>query len=69
MSGLLRDHESWLEAGLVLLGLGVLGGLAALVAGRLSGDSRRGARHAERSPSPGAVSDERHQNIAGPSPR
>jgi hypothetical protein len=69
MSGRLPDHESWIEAGLVLLGLGVAAGLAALVVGRLSGDARRGARHAEGSPSPGAVLDERHQNIAGPSPR
>jgi hypothetical protein len=65
----LPDRESWIEAGLVALGLGVVGGLAALVAGRLTGDARRGARHAEGSPSPGAVSDRRHQNIAGPSPR
>ena len=69
MSDRLPDYESWLEAGLVVLGLGVSGGLAILVAGRLTGDARRGARHAEGSPEPGAVSDERHQNIAGPSPR
>jgi hypothetical protein len=69
MSVHLPDHETWLEVGLVALGLGVLGGLAALVAGRLSGDVRRGARQAEGSPSPGEVSDQRHQNIAGPSPR
>ena len=65
----LPDHESWLEVGLMMLGLGVLGGLGALVVGRVVGDVRRGGRHAEGSPSPGAVSDERHQNIAGPSPR
>jgi hypothetical protein len=69
MSGQLPDHETWLEVGLMALGVGVLGGLAALVVGRVAGDVRRGRRHAEGSPSPGAVSDERHQNIAGPSPR
>ena len=69
MTDRLPDNESWLEAGLLVLALGVLGGLAALAAGRLSGDVRRGGRHAEGSPSPGAVSDRRHQNIAGPSPR
>ena len=69
MTDRLPDHESWLEAGLIALGLGVLVGLAALVAGRLTGDVRRGSRHAEGSPSPGAVPDQRHQNIAGPSPR
>jgi hypothetical protein len=69
MSGHRSDHEAWLEVGLLVLGLGVLGGLAALAVGRLAGDARRGARHAEPSPSPGSVSDQRHQNIAGPSPR
>lgn len=69
MSGHLPDRESWVEMGLVALGLGVLGGLAALVAGRLTGDTRRGSRHAEPGPAPGTVPDERHQNIAGPSPR
>jgi hypothetical protein len=69
MSDRLPDRAGWLEAGLVVLGLGVLGGLAALAAGRLAGDARRGARHAEDAPSPGSVSDRRHQNIAGPSPR
>jgi hypothetical protein len=63
------DRATWIEGGLVLLGLGVLGGLAALVVGRLSGDARRGARHAAHSPAPGSVPDERHQNIGGPSPR
>jgi hypothetical protein len=65
----LPDRETWIEGGLLLLGLGVLGGLASLIFGRLSGDARRGARHAEHSPAPGSVPDERHQNIAGPSPR
>ena len=65
----LPDWESWIEGGLVLLGLGVVGGVASLVFGRFSGDARRGARHAERTPAPGSVPDERHQNIAGPSPR
>ena len=69
MMGALPDRETWIEAGLVVLGLGVLVGLAALVIGRLSGDARRVARHAEDSPSPGAVPDQRHQNIAGSSPR
>jgi hypothetical protein len=69
MTRLLPDDESWIEAGLVILGLGVLSGLIALAFGRLSGDARRGARHAEQRPSPGSVPDERHQNIAGPSPR
>jgi hypothetical protein len=69
MTDRLPDHETWLEMGLAVLGFGVLAGLVALLAGRLGGDARRGSRHAEGSPSPGAVSDQRHQNIAGPSPR
>jgi hypothetical protein len=69
MSGQLPDHETWLEVGLMALGVGVLGGLAALLVGRLAGDAGRGARHAEGSPAAGTVSDQRHQNIAGPSPR
>jgi hypothetical protein len=69
MSGRRPDHETWLEAGLTALGIGLLGGLVALLIGRLAGDAGRGARRAEGSPSPGAVSDQRHQNIAGPSPR
>ena len=69
MTRTLPDHESWIEAGLVVLGLGVLGGLLALLFGRLSGDARRGSRHAEGPPALGSIPDHRHQNIAGPSPR
>jgi hypothetical protein len=69
MSGRFPNHETWLEIGLIALGIGVLGGLAALLIGRFVGDAGRGARHAEGSPSPGVVSDQRHQNNAGPSPR
>jgi len=69
MNGISADRESWAEVGFVALGLGVLGGLLALLFGRLSGDARRGARHAEGAPAPGSVPDHRHQNIAGPSPR
>ena len=69
MSRALPDRESWIEAGLLALGLGVLGGLASLAIGRLAGDAQRGARHAEQAPTPGSVPDQRHQNIAGPLPR
>lgn len=69
MRRLTADREAWAETGLALLGLGVLGGLLALVLGRLSGDAQRGSRHAEAPPAPGNVPDARHQNIAGPSPR
>jgi hypothetical protein len=69
MSRLSGDSESWAEAGFILLGLGVLGGLLALLGGRLFGDARRGSRHAEAPPAPGNVPEHRHQNIAGPSPR
>jgi hypothetical protein len=69
MTDRLPDHETWLEVGLAALGLGVLAGLIALLVGRLGGDAGRGARRAEQSPSAGSVPDQRHQNIAGPSPR
>jgi hypothetical protein len=69
MTDRLPDHETWLEAGLAVLGLGVLAGLIALLVGRLGGDAGRSARHAEQAPTAGSVPDQRHQNIAGPSPR
>jgi hypothetical protein len=62
------DRELVLEIGFVAVGLGILGALAVLVVGRLSGDARRGARHAEGPPSVGSVPAERHQNLSS-SPR
>jgi hypothetical protein len=63
------DAERAFEAGIVILGLGLLGGLAALLFGRASGDIRRGRRHAEAPPTAGAVANERHQHISAVSAR
>lgn len=62
------DRELILEIGLGAVGLGLLSGLAALVLGRVLGDRRRGARHAEGPPLVGSVPPERHQNLSS-SPR
>jgi hypothetical protein len=61
--------EKALEVGLQLVGALLLGGLGLLVFGRAGGDMLRGKRQAERPPSRGQVSSERHQNIAASSPR
>jgi hypothetical protein len=63
------DPAVILEAGLGLLGLAILGGLALLLGSRLLGDAQRGRRHAERPPELGVIPDERHQHIAASSPR
>jgi hypothetical protein len=68
MKFLSGDHELLLEMGLVGVALGILGGLAVLVFGRLAGDTQRRARHAEGPPSAGSVPAERHENLSS-SPR
>jgi hypothetical protein len=59
-----RDRELALEVGFGLVGAGILGALALLVAGRVWGDTQRGARHAEAPPPAGSVPTERHQNMS-----
>jgi hypothetical protein len=61
-------RELVLELGIGGVGLCILGGLAILVVGRLSGDAQRGGRRAEGPPSAGSVPPERHQNLSS-SPR
>ena len=63
------ERATWLEAGLVLTAVGLIGGLAVLVFGRAAGGVRRGRRRDEDPPAPGSVSPNRHQNIAAASPR
>jgi hypothetical protein len=60
------DRELVLELGLIGAGLGVLGGLALLLVGRIAGDAQRRGRHAEDAPSAGSVPPERHQNLSSP---
>jgi len=62
------DPELVLEIGFAAVGLGILGGLALLLLGRLSGDAQRTGHHAEGPPSAGSVPAERHQNLSS-SPR
>ncbi len=58
------DREVWLEAGFVLFGLGLLGGLGMLLLGRAKGKAQHHERRAQGAPAPGSVSDQRHRNIA-----
>ena len=62
-------EETLLLAGLGAFGALILGGLAVLVFGRLSGGLVRGKRHSEGPPSEGSVSPERHQNTGAVSSR
>ncbi len=57
------DREAVLEVGFVLLTVGFLGGLAALVGGRLFGERHRRRGFADTVPA-GAVPDERHQHLS-----
>jgi hypothetical protein len=63
------DTAAVFEVGVVVLGLGLLGGLAALLLGRANGDIQRGRRYAEGPPAAGAVANERHQHIGAVSAR
>ena len=58
-----RDRELALEVGFGLVGAGILGALALVLAGRVWGDAQRGARRAEAPPPVGSVPAERHQNL------
>jgi len=58
------DRELALELGVAAAGLGIVTGLALLVAGRVSGDRQRRARHTEGPPIPGSVPAARHQNLS-----
>ncbi len=61
------DQESLLEIGLLLLGAGILTGIAALLYGRARGSARHGERKAgtvRRNPAAaGTMSGDRHRNI------
>ncbi len=57
------DPESFLEAGLMLFGLGLVGGLAVLLLGRVSGGMRRSRRMSASPPAAGSIPGSRHQNI------
>ncbi len=57
------DREMLLEAGLVLFGMGLLGGLGILMLGRAKGKVQHHQQHAKGAPSPGSLPTERHQNI------
>ena len=58
-----------LEIGLGLVGAALLGGLAALVFGRLGGHAEWHAGHAEAAPPQGSVPPGRHEQISSASPR
>ncbi len=61
------DQESLLEIGLLLLGAGILTGIAALIYGRMKGNGRHSERKAgtvRRNPAAaGTMSSDRHRNI------
>ncbi len=64
MNEIKLDRELALEAGFVLFGALLLGGLGILVAGRLGGGTERARRRAQPAPRRGSVRPERHRNIA-----
>lgn len=64
---LIPDLESLLEAGLVLMAVGCLGGLAVLALGRAAGSVRRAQSHGV--PARGSVPVERHHNTGAVSAR
>ncbi len=59
----IRDQETWLEIGLLVLGLGILAGIVVVMYGRARGGTRQGERRAQNPPAAGSLSGERHQNI------
>ncbi|HET7037424.1 MAG TPA: hypothetical protein VFI42_17190 [Thermomicrobiaceae bacterium] len=58
-----------LEGAIALVALLIAGGLLYFVAGHLIGGARRQARKRRTAPSPGAVPNERHQNVTAVSVR
>jgi hypothetical protein len=60
----MKDRESWLEVGLVLLIGGVLIGVGVLAFGRASGSMQHTAGHAQEPPGEGEVPANRHQHIS-----
>jgi hypothetical protein len=65
-----RDHVTrLLEIGLGLCGAALLGGLAALVLGRLGGHAQWRVGDAEARPPAGSVAPDRHEQISSASPR
>ncbi len=63
------DPETWLEAGLALLGGGLFTGILILLLSRVLGEAQRGGRSAESPPIPGSIPAERHRNIGGAAAR
>ncbi len=57
------DTENWLEISFILLGAGMLGALAVLAAGGLSGPRRRMKIFREAPPAAGEVPSQKHQGI------
>ncbi len=60
-----RARNIPLDAGVFILALGILSGLAILVFGQAAGQAQQSKQHAEQPPSGGEVPNERHQNISG----
>ncbi len=69
MKKALKEPETWLEAGLLTLGLGLLAGLGVLVFGRSAGGVRHQRGRAQAAPTPGSLRPGRHQNVQANSAR
>ena len=65
----MKDRETALEIGLILLAAGLVAAAGVLVFGRASGGAHRGARHHESAPERGSIGAERHQNTSTVSAR
>ena len=63
------DPESYLEAGLIVFGGLILGGVATLLIGQSVNEIARARRHRRSAPAVGDIPAERHQNVASVSTR
>ncbi len=64
-----RARNIPLDAGMLILALSILSGLAILVFGQATGQAQQSKQHAEQPPAGGEVPNERHQNISGAASR
>ncbi len=57
------DRETWLEAGILALALGILGGVASLIYGKASGSVSHTRKQRQAPPQPGSIQPEKQSNV------
>ncbi len=60
----MKSQESWLESGMLLLGIVIAIGMVILMGGRTASEAQRRLRGGKNSPARGAIGAERHQHIS-----